>query len=259
MSGLPLTVTVVTLNEADNIGRCLESVGWAEELLVVDSGSDDGTRDIARDHGARILEHEWAGMVDQKQFATDRATHDWILNLDADEWVDEELARAVRDVLEADPPETTSYEVNRKSRYLGQWLEHGSWYPDRIVRLFNRNATHWGGYDPHAHVEPTQSVERLPGHVRHVPYDNLRDHLNFINDYTDTMADRKDEKGQTGSIFSAVSHSSFKFLRDLLLKRGILDGRAGIVSAFMGSWYVFLKYAKLWERQNVDRDYLGEI
>lgn len=265
-----ISVCVITLNEEDNIGRCLDSVQWAEDIVVVDSGSDDRTCEIAEEKGARVIHRDWPGMVKQKQYATENAQRDWVLNIDADEWLDEELQQSISNLDLEKLNKNTCFELTRKSRYLGQWLEHGSWYPDRILRLFNRKTMKWGGYDPHAHLEPAENRragtrdkvqdvsnsepstinhQRLSGHLLHIPYDDLSDHLDFINRYTSTMAQRKNEKGEKGTVFKAITHSAVKLFKEMILKFGFLDGKAGIIAAGMSTWYVFLKYAKLWELQ----------
>lgn len=254
MENLPVSVCVITLNEEDNIGRCLDSVQWADDILVVDSGSEDRTREIAEQKGARVLHKDWPGMIEQKQYATDQAEYDWVFNLDADEWVDNNLMYSIEEQFNTNPKPGVSFQIIRKSKYLGQWLEHGSWYPDQILRLFNRRETTWEGYDPHAHLHSTETIKQLDGHLLHEPYEDLRDHLSYINDYTDTMAEKKDEKGETGSITDAITHSAFKLFKEMILKQGFLDGKQGFVAAGMSSWYVFLKYAKLWERQQVSKD-----
>ncbi len=252
-SSIPLSVCVITLNEEDHIRTCLESVSWADDLLVVDSGSEDRTVELAEEVGARVIHNEFPGHVEQKQYATDRAEHDWVLSLDADEEVSKELQESIRSLFAAGTPDPdTTYALKRLSRYLGTWQYHGSWYPDWVVRLFNRKQTHWGGENPHDRVLPAEETVRLDGHLLHYPYDNLSDHLDYIDSYTDIMAREKDENGERGSILKAVSHGGFKFFRDYVLKGGFLDGATGAVNAVMGSYYVFLKYVKLWERQTID-------
>ncbi len=251
---LPISVCVITLNEEENIERCLNSVQWADELLVVDSGSEDRTCEIAEECGARVVYNEWPGFIEQKQYATEAAKHDWVLNLDADEEVSEELRKGIFDLFKTSPAPDTAFKVNRLSWYLGQWIYHGSFYPDYVCRLFNRNKVHWSGYEPHAHPEGAENIVKLDGHLYHYPYEDLSDHMEFLNDYTTTMAREKDNEGTGGSVTKALAHSSFKFVKDYFLKRGFLDGSAGLVVAVMGTFYNFLKYAKLWERQNVEKE-----
>jgi len=250
---IPVSVCVITLNEEDHIGRCLSSTSWAAEQVVVDSGSEDRTREIAEEHGAVVVEHEWEGHVKQKQYATDMAERDWVLSLDADEWLSDELAANIRSVFQDGPPDRdTGYRMNRLSWYLDRWMYHGGWQPDWKLRLFHRNDTCWGGQDPHDHVEPTKHTESLEGYLLHDPYEDLSDHLQYLDDYTSIMADEKDRAGETGSLTQATTHAGWKFFRDYLIKLGFLDGSTGFINAYMGSFYVFMKYLKLRQRQTPD-------
>jgi glycosyltransferase involved in cell wall biosynthesis len=243
---LPVSACVITLNEEDHIERCLQSISWVDEMVVVDSGSDDRTVEIAENLGARVIHNDWPGFLRQKQFATNRASHDWILSLDADEWVSSELASSIQSLFKEGPPSpSTGFQVNRLSWYLDRWMYHGGWQPDWILRIFNRTETEWGGQDPHAHVVPTEHVEKLDGYLLHDPYEDLSDHMTYLDRYTTKMAQEKHEEGKTATLFTACTHAWWKFWRDYLLKRGILDGSSGFINASMASFYVFLKYTKL--------------
>ncbi len=249
-SDVPLSVCVITLNEEDNIRRCLSSVQWADEIVVVDSGSDDRTRGIAEAMGARVLHHEWPGHREQKQYATDRASHDWVLSLDADEKLDDELARSVRSVFEGSPPDPgVCFEVNRLAEYLGEWMYHGSWHPDWIVRLFNRTRTEWGGRNPHDRVLPAAEVRRLDGLLLHWPYEDISDHIDHINDYTTIMARELDDEGVTGGPLRGLLHGAAAWFKDYLLKGGFRGGRTGLLNSILHAFYTTMKYVKLWERQ----------
>ncbi|MFB6356383.1 MAG: glycosyltransferase family 2 protein [bacterium] len=252
-TNIPLSVCVITLNEEDNIGRCLDSVQWADDIVVVDSGSDDHTLKIAKNKGARTLEHEWEGHVKQKQFATDQAEHEWVLSLDADEEVSDELAESIQELFEPDPPSPdTTFEVNRLCYFLGQWIRHGSWHPDWIVRLFNRTETEWGGTDPHDRVLPANNRNRLDGHLYHYPYESIADNVRYGNYYSSIQAQKKHQDGETGGALKAITHSGFKFFKDYILKRGFLDGQAGLFISTVASFDVFCKYAKLWEQDQFE-------
>lgn len=247
-----ISIAVITLNEEDNIGRCLESVQWADDVLVVDSGSEDRTVEIAEKHGARVLHRDWGGFRDQKQFATDQAQHDWILNLDADEWLDSTLQAQVQSVL-SDPPDAThSYRFNRLSHYMGTWIRFGSWYPEWIIRLFNRTETEWDGREPHVHVNPTEHVHKLDGHLRHLPYESVTDHLDHINTYTSTMAQEAHEEGEQSSPLEATVHAFVAWIKDYWLKLGIRGGWVGFVNSVFHAFYTFMKYIKLWRLQTSD-------
>lgn len=243
---LPVSACVITLNEEDHIGRCLDSVSWAAEQVVVDSGSDDRTVEIAEERGARVMHNDWPGHVKQKQYATDQAEYDWVLSLDADEWLSDDLASSVRNVFQDGPPDPqTCYRMNRLSWYLDRWMYYGGWQPDWNIRLFHRQHTSWGGQNPHDRVLPTDQVESLEGYLLHHPYETLSDHMTYLDSYTTIMAEEKHEEGETATLFTACTHAWWKFWRDYLLKRGILDGSSGFINASMASFYVFLKYTKL--------------
>ncbi len=249
-STLPISVCVIAFNEEGNIGACLASVQWADDLLVVDSGSSDRTCVEAEGWGARILFNEWPGHKEQKQFATENAQYDWVLSLDADERVTPELADSIGELFkEGAPDPKTGFTVNRLNHYLGIWHWHGSFYPDIMLRLYNRQATQWGGDNPHDKVLSPGKTQRLKGYLLHWPYQDISDHLSYIDRYTSIMAKDKVEAGVRMPLFKAIFHPPFKFFRDYFLKRGLLDGKAGFVNAALGSYYNFLKYAKVWERK----------
>lgn len=249
-STLPISVCVITFNEEGNIGSCLESVEWADDLLVVDSGSRDRTSTVAEDWGARVLFNEWPGHKEQKQFATDNAQYDWVLSLDADERVTTELADSIEELFkEGAPDPKTGFTVNRLNYYLGKWHRHGSFHPDIMLRLYNRKTTQWGGHNPHDKVLDPGNTQRLRGYLLHWPYRDITDHLSYINRYTSIMANDKARAGTPAPLVKALFHPPFKFFRDYFLKRGFLDGKAGFVNAVLGACYNFIKYAKVWEEK----------
>lgn len=252
METIPVSACIITLNEEDNIRRCLESVQWADERLVVDSGSEDRTVEIADEMGARVLHQDWLGYREQKQYATDQAENDWIFSIDADEAISDRLSEDLRETFRDDPDPETSFRVNRKCYFLGRWIEHGSWYPDWIIRLFNRNSTSWTGGDLHESVRPTEVVERLEGNLYHYPYENIAENVQYGNYYSGIQAEELSGKNKSSGLFTAMSHSGFKFLKDYILKRGFLDGMPGFIIASIGSFNVFLKYAKLWEHNHTN-------
>lgn len=241
-----LAVTVITKNERDNIDRCLASVPFADEIVVLDSGSDDGTAEIARRYTDRVIETDWPGHVKQKQRAVDAASHDWILALDADEEVTPALAGSIQKAL-ADPNPAGAYELTRKVFYLGRWIEHCGWYPEWRVRLFDRRQARWGGYDPHDRVETEGRVGRLDGDLNHYSYRDVAHHVSRINEYTTIMARELHERGRRAGLWSLVARPLFTFFKKYVLQLGFLDGAPGLVVCALASYYVFLKYLKLWE------------
>lgn len=241
-----LSVCVVAMDEEAKIADCLRSADFADDFVVVDSHSKDRTREIAASLGARVVERDWPGHVEQKNFALSQAAHDWVLCLDADERVSPELRASVLGALErADLP--AGFEVPRRTWYLGRWIRHGGWYPDRKLRLFRRSAGGWTGRNPHDRVEVTGRVERLDGDLLHLSYDSLSDHLRTIDSFTTIAAREKRAAGERAGLADLVLRPFGKFLRMYVLKLGLLDGLPGFVIAVSGAYYVFLKYAKLRE------------
>lgn len=248
-----LAACVIACNEEDRIGDCLASVAFADEIIVVDSGSTDRTVAIAREHGARVIVREWPGYVAQKNFALEQAATDWVLCLDADERVSPRLAEEIRRVVAADPGVVVGYRMPRKTFYLGRWILHGGWYPDRKVRLVRRGRARWGGVDPHDRLEAEGPVGTLAGDIEHRTYRDIADHLRTIDRFTSVAAGESHARGRGGALAGMLFNAPAKFWKMYLLKAGFLDGLPGFVVAVLGSYYVFLKYAKLWELQRVRR------
>jgi glycosyltransferase involved in cell wall biosynthesis len=251
-----LSVCVIAMDEEDHIEACLASADFADEWIVVDSHSSDRTRELAEAKGARVVERDWPGHIEQKNFALDQATHDWVLCLDADERVSPELREAILAALDADGlPD--GFEFARRTRYLGRWIRHGGWYPDVKLRLFRRSKGRWGGVNPHDHVRVDGVVRRLSGDVLHYSYRSLADHLRTVNSFTDIAAREKHRDGTRAGLLDLTLRPAWKFLRMYVLKAGFLDGLPGFVVAVTGSYYVFLKYAKLWELRRGSGDAHG--
>jgi glycosyltransferase involved in cell wall biosynthesis len=252
---LPISACIVSYREEARIADCLRSVSFCDEVVVVDSGSDDRTREIAAAHGARVIEHAWPGHIEQKNFAIDHASFEWVLCLDCDERATPEL-RAKIEALFADgkEPEADGFVVNRRNFYLGRWIRHGGWYPDAKLRLFKRSLGRWGGENPHDHVRMAHggcSVEKLDADLEHHSYEDLADHLATIQSFSDIAAAEKHAKGQRGVGVQLVFNPPLRWLRMFVLQRGFLDGWRGFLVASMAAIYVFARYAKLWERIHV--------
>ena len=241
-----LSVTIITLNEAAHIGAAIDSVAWADEVVVVDSGSADATVDIARGKGVKVLHRDWSGWVDQKNFAADQATHDWIFSLDADERVPQPLAGEIRDLLSADPP-LGGYRVPRVTFHLGKWIRTTDFYPDYQTRLYDRRAARWRGKYVHESVSVDGPVGRFRHDLEHYSFRDLRDHLDRVNQYTTLAARQMHEAGRRATLLDLVVHPPAAFFRNYLLRLGILDGSAGLIISIVNACSVFLKFAKLWE------------
>ena len=247
----PVSVCIITKDEEDNLPDCLTSVAWADEIVVVDSRSADRTREIAARAGARVIERDFPGHVEQKNFAVEQARHDWVLCLDADERLSPELSASVKRALE-DPGDRAGFECARLTFHVGRPIRHGGWYPDRKVRLFDRRRGKWGGSNPHDRVRLEGPAGRLDGDLHHYSYRSLSDHLRQIDFFTDIAAREKRARGERSSTWKLALHPLGKFLRMYVLKAGFLDGAAGFVVAVTGAYYVFLKYAKLREIEKAD-------
>ncbi len=245
----PVSVTVITRNESANISGALESVRWADEIVVIDAESADDTAAIARRFTSRVIVREWPGFVAQKNFAADQASHDWIFSLDADERVSPALGEEVRKILQTEPAEA-GFRVPRASFYLGRWLRSTDWYPDFQLRLYDRRRAQWTGKYVHESVKADGEVGRLRGELLHYPYRSIADHVQTIDRYTTLAAEQAAEQGKRASIADVIVRPPLAFLRNYVLRGGIKDGQAGLVVSLLNSYYVFLKFAKLWERQH---------
>jgi glycosyltransferase involved in cell wall biosynthesis len=243
-----LSVTIITLNEADHIGAAIDSASWADEVIVVDSGSTDETVSIARARGARVTSRIWTGYVDQKNFAAGLAKNDWILSLDADERVTPELANEIRALLAADPPRA-GYRIPRVTHHFGRWIRTTDFYPDFQTRVYDRRRARWRGKYVHESVDVDGGAGQLRGELQHYSYRNLSDHLARIDQYTTLAAQQMRESGRRANAIDLFVHPPAAFLRNYILRRGILDGTAGLALSIVNSYAVFLKFAKLWELQ----------
>ncbi len=244
-----LSVTVITRNEAADIGDALTSVAWADEIIVVDSMSTDDTVAIARQHTDRVIVREWPGYVAQKNCAASLASHDWILPLDADERVTPELADEIKSTLAAEPPHS-AYLVPRVTWHLGRWIRTTDWYPDHQFRLYDRRAAEWTGGYVHESMSVRGSIGRLRGELQHFAYRDIADHLETIDRYTTYAARQMQENGRRAGFADLAVHPPLAFLRNYALRGGIADGVPGLIISAMNAYYVFLKFAKLWELRN---------
>ncbi|MGE0448247.1 MAG: glycosyltransferase family 2 protein [Vicinamibacterales bacterium] len=242
-----LSVTIITRDEAEQIAGALASVAWADEIVVVDSGSADGTVEIARTVTGRVFVRDWPGYVDQKNFAAKQATGDWILSLDADERVSPELAREIQAMLQA--PTHAAYRMRRATWHLGRWIRGTDWYPDYQTRLYHRQAARWSGRYVHETLDVDGSVGTLDGELQHYAYRDISEHLETIDHYTTLAARQMYEGGRRATTAQLLLHPPLAFLRNYLARGGFRLGVAGLVVSVMNAVYVFLKFAKLWQLQ----------
>lgn len=243
---LPISVAVVTLNEEENLRRCLESVReWASEVVVVDSGSTDRTEEVARKFGAAFASSPWAGFAGQKNKCVEKCSQPWVLFLDADEVVSPELAGAIAKAF-AIEPKADGFWVNRRTFYLGEWIWH-SWYPEWILRLVRKEQARWTGLEPHAYLEPQGRTEKLEGDLLHYSFRDLQDHLQRTIKYARTMAQSLHARGQRFRWRKLLVSPWLSFFKHLLLRGGWRDGWRGWLIAFSKWLDVFAKYAFLLE------------
>jgi len=244
---IPLTVAIIALDAAAQIGPLLASVQFADEILVVDSGSRDATCEIARRHGARVETHEWLGFGRQKQHAVSIARNDWVLCLDTDERVTQRLARSIRQALCGS--RYRAYRMARRNRFLGRWLGHGEGYPDWTVRLFHRAHASWSNDEVHEAVLTTTEVGRLDGDLMHDSAEDIATYMTKQNRYTSLHAQALFRQGVRAGYWRLVASPLARFVKFYLLRRGFLDGGPGFAHIVIGCSNTFQKYLKLIELQ----------
>lgn len=244
MAKPPISVCIITLNEEAHIEACLRSADFADEWVVVDSHSTDRTRDLAAAFGARVIEHDFAGHIEQKNVAIDAATHDWVLCVDADERVSPELREAILERLRREPlPD--GFTMPRRNHYMGRAIHHGGWYPDAKLRLFRRSRGRWIGRNPHDRARVQGRVEPLEGDLLHWSYATLSDHLRTIDRFTGIAARERHARGERAGFLDLTVRPWARFAKMYIVRRGFMDGLPGFVLAVMGAFYVFLRYAKM--------------
>ncbi|MBW2291911.1 MAG: glycosyltransferase family 2 protein [Deltaproteobacteria bacterium] len=249
-SGYPLSVCVLACNDEEILARCLDSLGFADEILVVvDAKSTDGSEKIAREKATAVVVHRYLGDLEQKRHAISLAANEWVLLLDSDEVVSGALAERICEFLSqsASDKRIAGCEVNRLTFHLGRWLRHGDFYPDWKLRLFRRSAAAVVGRNPHGRVEVAGEVRRLMGDLEHYSYRNLADQIGRIQSFSDQAADSLYREDRRFRLVDLCLRPPARFLRAYALKRGFRDGMPGFIVAVGTAIYVFLKYAKLWE------------
>jgi glycosyltransferase involved in cell wall biosynthesis len=253
-----VSAIVVCWNEEKNIGPCLESLRWCDEIIVIDSFSTDRTVEISRRFTDHVIQRRWAGFRDQKAFAHQQSTKEWVFSVDADERVTPELRDEICQALSHDGDDYAGYAVPRLVFYLKRWWWRGGWYPEYNVRLFRRDRAVWGGFEPHNKIIVNGRVRRLQHPLYHFSYRNIEDHIQKINRYTSASSQELRQHGGRWRLADALLRPAARFFRSYILKRGFMNGFAGFYVAVSAAVYVFLKYAKLWEleleaKDDVDR------
>lgn len=245
---MKITATVITFNEEHNIAKALESLSWADEIVVVDSESADNTIEIARRFTDRVYIRPWPGYSAQKNFAADQALNDWIFSLDADERVSPELASAIQRIESSDSHEPAAYEMARLTFYLGRWIKHSGWHPDYKLRLYHRKRASWQGEYVHETLRANGRIERIAGDILHYTVRDASEHHSRMNRYTTLAAEQLFSQGKRASFLTLLFSPAAVFVRSYVLRLGILDGMPGLAIARFAAHYDFLKNLKLWER-----------
>jgi len=248
---MKISATIIVFNERDNISEVCETVSWADEIVVVDSNSTDGTADHAKRYTDKVFNREFRGYKDKHEFADSNATGDWIFWIDADERVTPELKGAIeklRTVNDAELPD--GFRIARKTWYAGRWIKHGGWYPDYQMRLYRKSASYWDGVAPHQTARVDGRVETLKGELLHYTKRNLSEHHRVIDSYSSLAAEHLAEQGATSGGLKMFAAAIGAFIRTYVLKQGFRDGVQGLMIAIFTAYGAFLKYAKVWELRN---------
>ena len=242
-----LSAVIITLNEADNIRACLESVKFADEIVVVDSGSTDGTIEICREYTDHVYHQPWLGFAGQKNAALDRATGDWILSLDSDERVTPELAESIQQVISDSPADVDGFYVYRKVFFGDKWLRHGGFYPEKILRLVRRGKARFGPRSVHEALETGGPNSLIPKDIEHYTYRSVQDYLVRMKRYAALSAEEYYQQGRTTGPIRMIGRAAFTFFQMYILRAGFLDGYEGFLMAVLYSMYTFSKYAILYD------------
>lgn len=240
---MKISAAIIAYNEERNIARAIESLRCCDEILVVDSGSTDRTVEIAEKHGARVIESNWRGYASQKNFATESCTHDWVLSIDADEALSESLEAEIWQ-LKKNGPRFDGYTMPRLAQYLGRWILHSGWYPDRKVRLYDRRKAEWVGRFVHESVRVNGSIGHLETNLLHYTCSSLSEHLKTMDRYTTLAAEQIIDQRRPVTWRNMALDPAWTFFKTYFLQRGFLDGPEGLAIAYMACIYTFVKFAK---------------
>jgi glycosyltransferase involved in cell wall biosynthesis len=253
---MKISAVIITGNEERNIAHAIRSLAWADEVLVIDSQSTDGTAEIAAELGARVMVRPWNGFSEQKQFGVNQAANDWIFSLDADERVSAQLSREINELKSHSRGAAAAYKMRRLTYYMGRAIRHSGWYPDWQVRLFDRRKARWSSAVVHESVKLDDGSQPhvLEGKILHYTVDNALDHHHKIGErYAPLAARQMFDRGTTTSRVRIASAGSIAFFSTYVLKLGFMDGIAGFCIARFAAHYAFMKHLCLWELQNTIR------
>ncbi len=254
-----ISVYILTYNNEDTIERALKSALWAEEIIVVDHFSNDRTPEICKKYTHKFFQKEWTTYREEYNYAISLTTNKWVMFLDSDEEITPELAEEIREELSKNEGKWAGYLVPRMTFYLGKWIKHGGWYPDYKLRIFDKTLGKWAGrsFDPYPEVQGR--VKKLKNPCLHYSFKNLNHHIDKINQYSTLFAKTAlYEKQRKFKLIHLLLRPTFRFLRNYFLKLGFLDGMPGFISAVMASYYVFIKYAKMWEEEQNEKRFTAK-
>ena len=240
---MKISAAIITLNEERNIARAIESLRCCDEIVVLDSGSNDRTAEVAAKLGARVVDAEWRGYAGQKNWAAAQCAHDWVLSIDADEALSEALEGEIW-ALKKNGPEYDAYTMPRLAQYLGRWILHSGWYPDRKVRLYHRGKAKWVGDFVHESVTVDGHIGHLESNLLHFTCDSLSQHLQTMDRYTTLAAQELVARKSTVGWRNLIVDPTWTFLKTYVIQRGFLDGAEGLTIAWMAALYTYVKYAK---------------
>lgn len=239
-----LSIILIAKNEAENIRRCLDSVRWADEIIVVDSGSEDDTLKIAREYTPHVFSESWHGFGRQKNIALNKASKPWVFSIDADEWLTPEGVEEIKSVI--NHAKFAGYHVPRRNSYCGQFIKYGDVGRDKVLRLFKREAARFSDDRVHERVIVDGSVGELKHFILHDSYRDLEDLMERMNRYTTLSAEARFKAGKQASLWKAFTHSVWAFIKSYFIRRGFMDGRMGFIVAVSSAESSYYRYAKLW-------------
>jgi len=245
-----VSAVLITKNEARHLKECLASLSFCSEIVVVDSGSSDATVAIAKQHNAKVVSREWTNFTEQRNYAASLAENRWVLSIDADERVTPALADEIREAVGA-PRGRTAFLIPRKTFHLGRWIFHGGWYPNHLVRLFDKTQGAWAGGDLHEYWKTNGPQGTLTEPLLHYSFADLADQVSRNNRYSSLGATVLKKQGRPFSFLKMIGKTVTKFFETYIFKRGFLDGLPGLIISVSAAYSVFLKWAKLWELERI--------